>query len=269
MPEAAAAPVVHPTAVVQPGAELGPGVEIGPWCVVEAGVVLGAGVRLTAHVHLLGRTEIGAGTVIRTGSVIGGEPQDRSYAGERTRVRIGARCSLHEHVTVHRATGEGETVVGDEVVMMAGSHVGHNARLGHGCVLVNCASLAGHSVVGDGAILSAYAAVHQFGRIGRLALLGGASMATLDVPPFSIATGSYPLRWRGPNTVGLRRAGFPAEERDAIRAALQRLFASGESPRREAESLQESPHAAVRELAEFVLSSRRGVCTAPSTPSSR
>jgi len=262
--ETAAAPVVHPTAVVQPGAELGAGVEIGPYCVVEAGAELADGVRLLAHVHLLGRVEIGRKTVIRSGSVIGGDPQDTKYGGERTRVRIGAGCSLHEHVTVHRAVGEGnETVVGDGVTMMVSTHVGHNARLGDGCTLVNCASLAGHSEVGEHAILSAYSAIHQFGKIGRLAMLAGASMATKDVPPFSIATGSYPIRWRSPNTIGLRRAGFAPEERDALRRSLHRMFAEGESSKQVAESLQDSPHPSVRELAEFVLGSKRGVCAGP------
>ncbi len=261
--ESAAAPAVHPTAVVHPGAELGAGVEIGPYCVVEPGVELGDGVRLLAQVHLLGRVEVGPGTVIRSGSVLGGEPQDTKYRGERTLVRVGRDCSLHEHVTVHRAVGDGETVIGDGVMMMVGSHVGHNARLGDGCTLVNCASLAGHSEVGEKAILSAYSAIHQFGRIGRLAMLGGGSMATKDVPPYSIATGSYPLRWRSPNTIGLRRAGFAPEERDALRRSLHRMFAEGESSKKVAESLQASPYPSVRELADFVLTSTRGACAGP------
>jgi UDP-N-acetylglucosamine acyltransferase len=258
------APAIHPTAVVLPGAELGAGCEIGPYCVVEPGAVLGEGVRLGPHVHLLGRVEIGDRCVIRSGAVVGGEPQDRGYAGERTLVRLGADCSLFEHVTVHRAVGAGnETVIDDGAMLMAGSHVGHNARLGAGATLVNCASLAGHSQVGEKAILSAYSAVHQFGRIGRLSLLGGGSMATKDVPPFSIATGSYPVRWRSPNTIGLRRSGMAADERDALRRALHRLFAEGESPHAVADSLQQSPHPSVRELADFVLASARGVCAGP------
>ncbi len=263
--DAAAAPAIHPTAVVHPGAEIGAGAEIGPYCVIEPGAVVGEGVRLVAGVHLLGRVEIGPRTVIRSGSVLGGEPQDVKYGGERSLVRVGSDCSLHEHVTVHRAVGEGETVIGDGVMMMASSHVGHNARLGDGATLVNGACLAGHAEVGEGAILVAHSAVHQFGKIGRLAMLGGGSMATKDVPPFSICAGSYPIRWRSPNTIGLRRAGFAPEERDALRRSLHRMFAEGESSHAVAESLQDSPHPSVRELAEFVLGSKRGVCAGPET----
>lgn len=258
--ESLVAPLVHPSSLVLPGAELGPGVEVGPGCVIEPGAVLGEGVRLLAHVHLLGRIEIGAGTVVGSGCVLGGEPQDSKYRGERTLVRIGAGCRLHEHVTVHRATGDGETVVGDGVRMMVGSHVGHDARLGAGATLVNGACLAGHSEVGENAILSAYSAIHQFGKIGRLALLGGGAMAIQDVPPFSIAAGTYPIRWRGPNVVGLRRAGLPPAERDALRRSLHRMFAAGESPTRVAQELLESPYPTERELAAFVLASKRGVC---------
>lgn len=255
--------VVHPTAVVMPGAELGAGVEVGPYCVIEPGAEIGAGCKLAAHVHVLGRTFIGAETVIGTGSVIGGPPQDGKYKGERTIARLGPRCRLFEHVTVHRATGEGETVVGEGVMMMANSHVGHNARLDDFAILVNNAALAGHSHVGARAFLSAGSAVHQFTRVGRLTLVGGATMVTKDAPPFSIVTGSYPVRWRAMNTIGLRRAGFAPDERSAVRAALARLFRSGASPRAAAAELEHHAVAAVAELAAFVLASKRGMVAGP------
>lgn len=256
--------VVHPTAVVYPGAELAAGVEVGPYCVIEPGVEVGAGCRLAPHVHLLGRTFIGAGTRIGTGSVIGGPPQDGKYKGERTVVRVGDHCTLFENVTIQCASGEGnETVVGNRVMMMVNSHVGHNARLDDEAILVNGAALAGHSHVGARAFLSMCSAVHQFSRVGRLTLLGGGTMATKDAPPFSIVTGSYPVRWRATNTIGLRRAGFSPAERDAVRKALNRMFRSGESPRAVAEDLAGSPVAAVAELAAFVLSSKRGIVAGP------
>ena len=215
---------VHPTAIVMPGVELGRGVEVGPGAYLEPGVEVGDGCRIGPHVQLLGRTLLGPGCVVRGGTVLGGEPQDDGYRGERTVVRIGAGCQIHEHVTVHRATGEGnETRVGDGVRLMAGSHVGHNSRVGNRVVLVNGAVVAGHAEVGERAIMSSYAGVHQFGKIGRLAMVGGNSAATRDVPPFSIVTGSYPLRWRAPNTVGMKRAGIAADTRDAVRRALHRL----------------------------------------------
>lgn len=254
---------IHPTAVVMPGAELGAGVEVGPYTVIEPGVEVGDGCRIGPFVHLLGRTTLGPDCRVGTGSVLGGAPQDSKYKGERTRVRIGARVTMHEHVTVHRATGDGETVIEDGALLMAGSHVGHNARLGAGATLVNCAALAGHAVVGEKSILSAYCGVHQFGRVGRLTLVTGAPVVSLDAPPFSIVTGSHPTRWRAPNLVGLRRAGFSSEERAAIRHALFRIFAGDAGARAAAAALRDHALAAVREIADFVLTSKRGVCAPP------
>lgn len=261
---AALAPRIHPTAVVDPKAELGHDVAIGPYSVVEAGAVLGDGVTLGPSVHVFGCVRIGAGTSVRTGSVLGGEPQDVKYKDDPSRVVIGERCRIHEHVTVHRGTGANtETVVGDEVMLMTGSHIGHNCRVGKAAVLVNGSMLAGHVEIGERAFISGNAAVHQFCRIGRLTLVGGACMATKDAPPFSIVAHSYPVRWRAPNTVGLRRAGFTSEQRTAIRHALFRLFRSGESRMQVARELESSAVPEVVELARFVLGSKRGVCAGP------
>ncbi len=257
-------PLIHPTAVVLPGVELSAGVEIGPWCVVEPGVELGAGVQLSPHVHLSGRTIVGAGTRIGTGSALGGEPADKDYAGERSKVLIGKNCRLFEHCTVHRASGEeNATILEDGVIMMAGSHVGHNSIVRTGATLVNNSAVAGHAEVGEGAILVASSAVHQFGKVGRMTMVGGGSMVTKDAPPFSIVAGSYPIRWRTPNTIGLRRAGFSPEERDALRHALHAMFTTDASPTEIARTHTESEFASVRELADFVLTSKRGVCAGP------
>jgi UDP-N-acetylglucosamine acyltransferase len=258
----ATSPRIHPTAVVDAAAELGANVEIGPYCVVEAGARIGADCTLGPQVHIFGCVELGAGSSVRTGSVLGGEPQDLKYKDEPSRVTIGARCRIHEHVTVHRGTGAGTlTSIGDDVMLMAGSHVGHNCRVERNAILVNGAMLGGHAQVGERAFISGAAAVHQFCRIGRLALVGGACMATKDVPPFSIVSGAYPVRWRAPNTVGLRRAGFDSNQRAALRHALWQLFRSGESVRQVAEELFQSPAPEVVELARFVLESKRGVCS--------
>jgi UDP-N-acetylglucosamine acyltransferase len=254
---------IHPSAVVERGAELGSGVRIGPHAFVEAGARVGDGCVLGPGVHVHGCVSIGARTVIGSHSVLGGEPQDVKYAGEPSAVEIGEDCRFHEHVTVHRATGEGQrTVVGAGVLLMTCSHVGHNCTVGERVTLVSGAVLGGHAQIGERAILSGNCAVHQFCRIGRLSLLGGAAMATRDVPPFSIASGAYPLVWRAPNAVGLRRAGFDSGQRAAIRDALLRLFRSGGSLRDSARALARHPEPAVVELAEFVLASKRGVCTA-------
>jgi UDP-N-acetylglucosamine acyltransferase len=255
---------VHPTAVVSPAAALGDDVQIGPYCVIEAGARIGDRCRLEAHVHVHGCVTIGEDTVLGTSSVIGGEPQDVKYDGAAATVALGARCRLYEHVTVHRGTGEGgHTQIGDDVMMMASSHVAHNATVEDKVVMVNGALVAGHAHVGTGAILSGNAAVHQFCRVGRLTMLGGACMATKDVPPFSIAAGSYPVRWRAPNQIGLRRNGFSSEQRSALRKAFSALFLSGDSPVRTAEELRTHAEPAVVELAEFILASKRGICTGP------
>jgi len=261
MNAASASPSIHSSAVVSPKAELGAGVEVGPYCVIEAGARLGDGVKLGPYVHVFGCVEIGAGTTVRTSSVLGGEPQDLKYKDDPSRVVIGQRCRIHEHVTVHRGTGaDTVTTLGDEVMLMAGSHVGHNCRVENNAILVNGAMLGGHAHIGERAFISGTAAVHQFCRVGRLTLVGGACMVTKDAPPFSIVSGSYPTRWRAPNTVGLRRAGFDSAQRTAIRHALWSLFRSGESPKRVADELFQSPVAEVVELARFVLESKRGVC---------
>lgn len=253
--------VFHPTAVVMPGAEIGLNVEIGPFSVVEPGVVIGDGCRIGPHVHLLGRTELGANCVVRAGSVLGGEPQDDKYDGVRTLVRIGEGCQFHEHTTVHRATGEGnETVLGDRVRMMASSHVGHNCTVGDDVVLVNGSALGGHAQIGERCILSGNSAVHQFTRVGRLTMVAGGSMVTRDAPPFSIVTGAHPVRWRGVNKIGMQRAGIDELERNAIRRHLRRLFDPETVAAEFAASLQRSDYPAVRELAEFVLASPRGLC---------
>lgn len=264
---AATAPKIHPTAVVDPRAELGSSVEIGPYCVIEAGAVIGDGCVLGPGVHVHGCVRLGEGASVRTGAVLGGEPQDIKYHGEPARVIIGKRCRIHEHVTVHRGTGANtETVLGDDVMLMASSHVGHNCRLANNVILVNCAMLGGHVHVGERAFVSGGAAVHQFCRVGRLTLVGGGCMVTKDAPPFSIVAHSYPVRWRAPNTVGLRRAGFSTELRTTLRHALSQLFRSGDSPVRVAHELSKSPVAEVVELAQFVLESKRGVCAGQRGP---
>jgi UDP-N-acetylglucosamine acyltransferase len=255
---------IHPTAVVSPEAQLADDVRVGPYCVIEAGARIASGCRFGPHVHVHGCVTIGADTAVGTSAVFGGEPQDVKYDGAPATVAIGARCRIYEHVTVHRGTGEdGHTSIGDDVMMMASSHVAHNATVEDGVVMVNGALVAGHGHIGTGAILSGNAAVHQFCRVGRLTMLGGACMATKDVPPFSIAVGSYPVRWRAPNRIGLRRAGFSSHQRDALRAAFSDLFLSGASPMRTAEELRAHDEPAVVELAEFILASKRGICTGP------
>ena len=177
-------------------------------------------------------------------------------------MEIGSQCIFHEHVTVHRATQPGTTRIGNGVMMMTGSHVGHNATVEDHVVMVNQSAVAGHARVGERAFLSMGSAVHQFGQVGRLTLVGGGCMVTQDAPPFSIVVGNYPVVWRGPNAVGLKRAGFSDETRSAIRRALFAIFKHPDGAQAGASALLDHVVPEVLELARFVLDSPRGVCAA-------
>lgn len=254
---------IHPTAFVDTGAELGEGVVVGPFAVIESGARIGPGCRIGPHVHVHACVTLGSDCEVGTHAVLGGPPQDVKYSGEPTTVEIGARCKIFEGATVHRATGSGRTTLGDDVMLMAGSHVGHNAVVEDGAILVNGAMLGGHARVGEKAFLSGNSAVHQFCTVGRLTLVGGACMLIQDAPPFSIVVGSYPVQWRAPNQVGLRRAGFSADTRRALRAAFRSLYRSGASLEDVAGELAGDAIPEVAEVGRFVLDSKRGVCGGP------
>lgn len=217
--------VVHPTAVVHAGALLEPGVQVGPLCVVGPGVRLRAGVHLIASVHVAGATDIGPSTRVYPFACLGFEPQDLKHGGEPTRLRIGARCVVREHVTAHTGTaaGGGLTSIGDDCLLMAGAHVAHDCALGAGAIVANAALLAGHVRVGERAIIGGGCALHQFVTVGRGAMVGGGSVLAHDVPPFTLARGSRALL-RGVNLVGLRRARVPRDEAARLLQAFRRLF---------------------------------------------
>ncbi len=252
--------MIDPTAIVSPQARLHPTVVVGPYAVIEAGVVLGEGCSVGPHVHLTGLTTIGARNRFHAGCVVGDAPQDFKYGGEPTRLRIGDDNTFREHVTVHRSNSpDEETVVGHHNLFMAHSHVGHNTVMGDHNVLVNGALLGGHVTVGNRAILSGHALVHQFVRIGSLAMMQGGAAITRDLPPFCMATGLNSLC--GLNLVGLRRAGFTAEQRRQARWAYQAVFLSGKPLRQAADEAQAGvSDAAVREFLQFIQASKRGVC---------
>jgi UDP-N-acetylglucosamine acyltransferase len=253
---------VHPTAVVSPEATLADGCTVGPFAVLEGRVTLGPGVVVGPHCHLIGELHVGAGCRFHAGCVIGDAPQHLGYKGEPTRTVIGERCVFREHVTVHRGMPGGETRLGSDCFLMAGSHVAHDCRVGDAVVLANCALLGGHVTVGDRAFLSGNTAVHQLCRVGRLAMLGGTSCVTQDLPPFWIAQGGI-NRCRGVNVVGMRRAGVSQKEIMAVRKAYRLINRAGRTiPDALAELEAESGHLpAVAELAAFFRSTKRGVVT--------
>jgi UDP-N-acetylglucosamine acyltransferase len=245
---------IHPTALVERGARLGEGVEVGPFCVVGPEAVLGDGVVLKSHVVVQGDTEIGAGTVVFPFAVLGEVPQDLKYAGERTRLRIGARNRIREHVTMNLGTagGGGETRVGDGGLFMAGCHVAHDAQVGDRVVVANSAAIAGHCVIGDDVIIGGLAGIHQWVRVGKGAIVGALAMVTHDVIPYGLVQGPRG-ELDGLNLVGLRRRGVAREDISALRAAYASLRDGEGAFLDRARGLEGAESALVSDLAEFVL----------------
>jgi UDP-N-acetylglucosamine acyltransferase len=262
--------MIHPTAIVHAKAQIDPTAEVGPYCVIDEHVVIGPDCRLGPHVYLTGHTLIGRGNRFHAGCVMGDAPQDLKYRDERTRLRIGDGNVFREHVTVHRSNSLNEdTVIGSHNFLMAHSHVGHNAHVGSHIIVANGALLAGHVRIDDRAFISGNCLVHQFARVGTLALMQGGSAVSKDLPPFTIARGDNGLC--GLNTVGLRRAGVASDERLELRRLYHALFRGGERLHLALErSRSQFKSERARVLIEFVAAAERGVCAdagkAPSEP---
>lgn len=217
---------IHPTAIVDAGAKLARDVEIGPFCIVGADVTLGERVRLASHVVVEGLSEIGEGCVIHPYACLGAPPQHSGHKGEPTRLVIGQRNIVREHVTMHCGTamGRGVTSVGSDGFFMVGVHIGHDSIVGDNVVMANSATLGGHVVVGDHVIMGGLSAVHQNTRIGRHAFVGGMAGVNHDVIPFGNVWGNH-AHLEGLNLVGLKRRGFSRETINTLRAAYRMLFA--------------------------------------------
>lgn len=249
---------IHPSAVVSPAARLGQGVVIGPFAVIEEGVTLGDGCEIRAHAVIKRGSVLGALNRVHEGAVIGGEPQDVAFTGQDSGVVIGDRNLIREGVTIHRSTKPGgTTVVGCDCFIMAYAHVAHDDRIGDRVILANNVALAGHVEVADRAFVSGGVVVHQFCRVGRLAMLGGNSKVVQDCLPFVITDGS-PARAVALNVVGLRRAGFAAGQLRTLRHAYRLLLRSGLPLERALEDLRALQDPAVDELVAFVRGSKRG-----------
>lgn len=215
---------IHPSAVIAQGAVIGDGCRIGPFCVIGPDVVLGDGVILKSHVVIDGDTHIGAQTEIYSFSVIGEIPQDLKFDGEKTRLRIGARNRIREHVTMNTGTanGGGETRVGDDGLFMAGCHVAHDAQIGDRVIVVNSSAVAGHCIIEDDVIIGGLCGIHQWVRIGQGAIIGAVTMVTKDVVPHGLVQAPRGVL-DGLNLVGLKRKGVSREDITALRAAFQML----------------------------------------------
>jgi UDP-N-acetylglucosamine acyltransferase len=252
--------MIHPTAIIHTKAKLDSSVQVGPYAVIDAGVELGAHCVVGPHVYLTGETKIGSHNQFHAGCVIGDAPQDLKYKNEPTRVSIGDHNVFREHVTVHRATNvDGETVIGSNNFLMANCHVGHNSHLGDHIIMANGALLGGHAVVQDRAFISGNCLVHQFVRVGTLALMQGGSAISKDLPPYTIAHGDNGIC--GLNAVGLRRAGFTAEQRLELKKLYHALFRSGKNFRTAiAETHKNFSSPAAKALLDFLAGAKRGVC---------
>lgn len=250
---------IHPTAVIDTQAEIDPSADIGPFVVIEGKVFVGPRTRLGPGVHVQGECSIGADNDIGSHSTIGFPPQHLEYRGAPTKTVLGDRNRLREYVSIHRGYEEGATtVVGDDCFLMAYTHIAHDCRIGNR-VIMAAPLIGGHVTVGDRAFISGCTGVHQFSRIGRLAMVGGHSRITQDVPPFMIVEGN-PAYIRAINTVGITRAGFSAETRAELKRVYKAFYRQGKTVKAAIAELDLAslvPEA--RELADFYSGSKRGV----------
>jgi len=254
---------VHPSAVVHPQARVDSGVWIGPYSVIGEKVAIGKKTKIDAHVTMSGVVEVGEECHFSPFTSIGTEPQDTGYKGEETLVRIGDRNFFREFMTVNRGTvkGGGKTNIGNDNYFMAYSHIAHDCQVGNDVIFINGVTLGGHVVVEDWATISAVSGVHQFCRIGKYAYIGGFSVITHDVVPFSKVAGSRPVLFFGLNGIGLRRRGFTNERVQAIKEMFKLLFHSDLNTTQAIEQLQarfpQNPDQA--EIVRFVQNSKRGI----------
>lgn len=249
---------IHPSAVIEEGAQIDPSVTVGPFCVVGSHVVLAADVVLKSHVVIVGQTSVGEGTVIFPFAVIGEIPQDLKFKGEgeTSRLVIGKRNRIREHVTMNCGTegGGGLTSIGDDGLFMAGCHIAHDAIVGNNVIVVNNAAVAGHCVIEDHVIIGGLSGIHQWVRVGRGAIIGAVTMVTNDVIPYGLVQAPRG-HLDGLNLVGLKRRGVARSDITALRAAFQMLAQGDGTFHDRAERLgAETESEYVREIVDFVLS---------------
>jgi UDP-N-acetylglucosamine acyltransferase len=251
---------IHPTAIINDGARLGEGVIIGPYAVVESETVIGDRTEIRAHAIIKRFTTFGQENVIYEAAIIGGEPQDLAFTDCESSVQIGDRNRIREGVTIHRGTQAGSaTIIGSDGYLMAYAHVAHNCVLGDRVILANHIALAGYVEISDQVFISGGVVVHQFCRLGRLAMVGGNSKIVQDCLPF-VTTDGIPGRAHGLNMVGLRRAGFKSSEVRALKEAYRLLLRSGLPLDEALSQLAALNDANVDQLIEFVRGSKRGFC---------
>lgn len=252
---------IHPTAIVDKKAKLADGVEVGPYCLIGPNVKIGNGTVIGAHAVIDGHTTIGENNRIFTGAVIGSITQDLKFKGDRSFVKIGDNNIIREYVTINMGTNkDSSTAVGNNVLLMAYCHVAHDCIIKDGAIIANCGTFAGYVTVEEKADVGGLTGVHQFVRIGKLAIIGGCSKVTQDVVPFSKSDG-HPLKVYGLNTVGLDRAGIPLESKNSLKRAFKILFHSGLTVSHAEEDIKSKVPKCpeVDYLLEFIAASERGI----------
>ena len=252
---------IHPSAIIGQHVQLGDGNDIGPGCLIEDGVALGSSNRLWMNVYVGPGTTMGDANQIHMGAVLGHLPQDLAFTGEPSFTEIGHRNTIREYVTVHRGTKPGTaTVIGDGNFLMANAHIAHNCQVGSKTIFANLTTLAGYCAVEDEVVLSGMVVVHQFVRIGQLAIVSGLSAVIKDVPPYLLCAGR-PAVIRGLNVIGLRRASIPAPARDELKQAYRFLYRQGLNVSNALEAIERSCHTEeTKRLVAFVRASKRGIC---------
>jgi UDP-N-acetylglucosamine acyltransferase len=254
--------MIHPTAIIHSGAKLGVGVSVGAYSIVGEHVEVGEGTSIASHVVLEGHTRIGRDNRIFSFSAIGGEPQDKKYKGEPTRLEIGDRNTIREYCTIHTGTVQdsGTTRVGDDNWIMGYVHIAHDCQIGSNIILASNAQIAGHVHMGDWVILGGMTGVHQFVKIGAHAMTAGCTLLLQDLPPYVMASGN-PSAPHGMNTEGLKRRGFSEEAVNALRRAYKTLYRSGLGLAEAIENLQQEygQMPEVQALIVFLRNAKRGI----------
>jgi len=252
---------VHPSSIVAPGAHVPGSCTVGPFCTIGPDVVLGEDCVLISHVVLDGRTRIGARNIFHPFSAIGVSPQDLKYKGEPTQTQIGDDNTIRENVTISRGTagGGGLTSIGSGCLLMASVHIGHDSHVGSHCILANAATLAGHVIIEDYATVGAFSPVHQQCTVGQYAFIGGGTIVTQDVLPFSKTSARRENKAFGVNSIGLERRGFTPERIRALQKAFRLLLVSKLNTTQALEKIRDLEGEDVALLAAFIARSQRGV----------
>lgn len=252
---------IHPSAVIAEGAVVPDSCEVGPFSTIGPEVVLGEDCRLISHVVLDGHTRIGERNVIYPFTSIGVPPQDLKYGGELTQTEIGDENTIRECVTISRGTvnGGGITRVGSKNLLMAYTHIGHDCHVGSGCILANAATLAGHVIIEDFATIGAFSPVHQFCTVGKYAFIGGGTIVTQDVLPFSLTSSKRENRAFGINKIGLSRRGFTPERLQTLQKAFRYLLAAKMNTTQALEKIRAMEGDDAKLLADFIEKSQRGI----------